>query len=124
AYSIVVLSTDSNFTFKPQDGVLYSASFYYGDRMINDKNVIVYSGHDSSATVFNLHSGTDYYISVFSYEIKNGKPAYYLNTYAKNKFKTLGEKIDFSFSYEDSCQFTNKVKFTNNSNTSNSNPTY
>lgn len=116
-WRIVLVKEGSAVDAVPADGTKYTSNPSFGNgSQIGTGNYVCYSNLGNNFTLTNLKQNTTYHIAVFEHDGLN--PDYLTTSPATASFTTRDLKMGFTFSYTDSCQNSNVIKF-NNTSTSN-----
>ena len=112
-WRIVVVKEASAVNGSPVDGNSYSAFANFGTgSQLGTGNYVCFNNITNNFTLTNLNNNTTYYVAV--YEHDGIGPDYILTNPATCSFTTKTLSLGFTYTVgNDSCQGTNKVKFTN-----------
>lgn len=120
---IVLVKEGSAVDASPADGMSYTSFSAFGTGSeIGTGNFAVYNFLGNNVTITGLKSNTDYHIAVFEHD--NNLPDFLTSNPARGNIKTHFLKVDFSYTYKDSCQFNNLFSFTNKTTSSFTGLTY
>jgi gliding motility-associated-like protein len=116
AWRIVIVKEASAVDGPPVDGVKYTSnpSFTNGSQ-IGTGNYVCYSNIGNGFSLTNLKQNTTYYVAV--YEHDGISPDYLTSSPAVASFTTKDLKLGFNYTFTDSCQNSNVIKFKNTSTT-------
>lgn len=116
AWRLVLVREASAVNGIPVDAVKYTSSpSFGGGSQIGSGNFVCYSNLGNSFTLTNLKQNTTYHIAVFEHDGLD--PDYLTTNPATASFTTKDLKLNFTYSYTDSCQNTNVINFKNNTTT-------
>ncbi len=123
ARCIVLVKEGSAVDASPADGMSYTSFSAFGTGSeIGTGNFAVYNFLGNNVTITGLKSNTDYHIAVFEHD--NNLPDFLTTNPARGNIRTHFLNVDFSYSYQDSCQFNNLFSFTNKTTSSFTGLTY
>ena len=125
-WNIVVIREAAAVNGPPVDGTKYTSfpTFGSGDETtVGNGNFVCFSNLTNSFSVNGLKMNTQYYVCVYSHDGASS-PDYLTSSAACGSFTSDNVNMDFEFSYSDTCQNTNKVKFINKSKVTFASPTY
>lgn len=112
AWRLVLVKEASAVNATPVDAVKYTSSASFGGgSQIGTGNYVCYSNLGNSFTLTNLKQNTTYHVAVFEHD--GIDPDYLTTNPAIASFTTKDLKLGFTFSYTDSCQNTNVIRFKN-----------
>lgn len=116
AWRLVIVKEASAVDGAPVDAVKYTSSpSFGGGSQIGTGNYVCYSNLSNSFTLTNLKQNTTYHIAVFEHDGLD--PDYLTTSPATGTFTTKDLKLGFTYSFTDSCQNSNVIRFTNTSTT-------
>ena len=99
----------------PADGTKYTAVAAFGSGTnMGTNSFVVFDNITNSVNITNLKKNTSYEFRLYEHN-GGATPDYLTSSYLTIKFSTQNLVLGFDFSYSDSCQNTNYVKFTNTS---------
>ena len=109
---IVLVKEGAAVDGSPADGMSYTSFSAFGTGSeLGTGNFAVYNFLGNTVTITGLKSNTDYHVAVFEHD--NMLPDFLSSNPARGNVKTHFLKVDYTYSYKDSCQFNNQFNFSN-----------